>query len=344
MGKEREHGMDVAKGLAILLVIYYHIPLYVSMGCGTVSEYLKWFIESARTFLPFFMPVFFVVSGYFMRKHKPFLTYLWGDVRHLLLIGLVWQGLNVLIQQVCVPGNGAWNWWYRALLSGGQTINIVFSQWFVAAIFWARLVDWCAHQLTDGRLIYKGIVLAIISCVGVLLEPCIPGVSRVYLAQGLVMAIYLYAGQLLWEYRLKWWHLLLIGVVYVAIIVASYFLPISTLEYGMVNSSYTIAHHPLAVLLALTGSALLIGLSEWIGSSKVLEFIGRNSLIFYIPQGGCLVASIYWLQRVLVPDTLPKLCLFMGIVALVSIAVLSIISAIYELVQRVVTNKKTREA
>lgn len=325
MASSRLPYMDVAKGLGIVLVLYYHVPLYVRMSGATTAESLAGFIESAHVFLPFFMPVFFVISGFFMHSSKSFGRALWSDVRHLLLFGLLLQFINTLIQ-IVVYGSGVITWWLSTLFSLNGCCRIIFAQWFVSAIFWARLVDRCCDCLTRGNFLTKGLLLLMVSCLGVVTEPYLQGIKDMYLSQGLVMALYLYAGQLLARLNPKRQWLLLMGVGYVLLLLMCYFSGVSTLEYGMVNASYTISHHPRAILLALTGSALLIALADYIGTCRWLEFVGRNSLVFYIPQGGCLVASCALLQRFFQPDTTPKLVFFMLLVVAGSAAVLSVLS------------------
>jgi len=94
----------------------------------------------------------------------------------------------------------------------------------------------------------------------------------------------------------------------------------------MVNSSFTLAHWPFYMLLALTGSALLIAFSQFINRFAPLEFLGRHSLIFYIPQGGILVVSATLLGCWLHPDTSMHVWIYVIVMWIVSLASLSFLS------------------
>ena len=63
--RERITYLDVARGLAILLVIFYHVPLYIRICHPDAADLLVPHIYAGTYILPFFMPVFFVISGYF---------------------------------------------------------------------------------------------------------------------------------------------------------------------------------------------------------------------------------------------------------------------------------------
>ena len=146
--KERLAYWDVARGLAMLLVILYHVPLYIRICHPEAAELLAPHIELGTYILPFFMPVFFVISGFFTRTDQPYGHFLWGDVKHLLLLGLLLQFVNIMIQVIGLRAPGHL-WWFLRELFSLRCLDILFSQWFISAIFFARQVYYWVDRLAQ---------------------------------------------------------------------------------------------------------------------------------------------------------------------------------------------------
>ena len=333
MGKRITY-WDVARGLAVLLVIFYHVPLYIRMCYPSAAELLMPHVNAGTYILPFFMPVFFVISGYFTNTDKPYLSFLWSDIKHLLLLSLVLSFINVAIQSVGLWDSGAVQWFVRTLFSI-NVLDIVLSNWFVSAIFFSRQiyygVDRLAHLAAKKQnwqywLILFG-MLVVIALGGIVLEPHAPHNGQWFYIQGLVFAVFIACGKVLRTFTIdrKW--LLGTGGMYIALMVVSRIAGFSTLEYGMINSSFTVAHWPFYMLLALSGSALLIGCARLIDHSAALEFVGRHSLFFYIPQGGILLVTATLLGKILQPESVLSVWLFIVVMWLVCLSALSLISA-----------------
>ena len=307
---------DVARGLAMLLVILYHVPLYIRICHPDAADLLVPHIEIGTYILPFFMLVFFVISGFFTDTSKPYRQFLWGDIKHLLLVGLFLQFVNIMIQVIGLRAPGHL-WWFLRELFSLHCLDILFSQWFISAIFFARQVYYWVDrlalrlsqitnhksQITNQLLTF--LLLLFVAVGGILLEPYAPRNTQWFYCQGLVFAIFIAVGRLLQitHHTLNIKHYTLIGSLYIVLMAVSKLTGLSTLEYGMVNNSFTLAHWPFYMLLALTGSALLIALAQLINSCPPLEFIGRHTLIFYIPQGGLLYVLSKRLGLLFQPDS-----------------------------------------
>ena len=323
---------DVARGLAVLLVIFYHVPLYIRICHPSAAELLMPHINAGTYILPFFMPVFFVISGYFTNTKKPYWSFLWSDIKHLLLVGLVLTFINVLIQSIGLMDVGAIRWFGRTLFA--KPLDIIFANWFVSAIFFSRqiyygvdrLAQWVAKKQNWLYWVLLFGVLVVIAIGGIMLEPHAPHNGQWFYCQGLVFAIFIACGKILRSFSIdkKW--LLGTGGMYIVLMIISRLAGISTLEYGMVNSSFTVAHWPFYMVLALSGSALLIGCAQLIDHLKALEFIGRHSLVFYIPQGGILLVTATLLGKIYPPESLLSVWLYIVAMWGVCLCVLSLLS------------------
>lgn len=163
MGSKRLDWIDIAKGIAIILVIVGH----------TVSNPSP----LRHAIFSFHMPVFFILAGYTFRP-KPWRELLSGSVSRLLVpfvvLALAWQvptflmsgapltsatlvaGLETLVfaSGVDVPGLG---------------VAAVGMAWFLAALFTSRLLFNVLVRLFDRRgfgVVWQGVVCAAIAFCG----------------------------------------------------------------------------------------------------------------------------------------------------------------------------------
>ncbi len=331
--RERITYLDVARGLAILLVIFYHVPLYIRICHPDAGDLLLSHIHAGTYILPFFMPVFFVISGYFTKTSMNYWQFLWGDVKHLLLVGLLLTFINVLIQSIGLWNSGAVGWFFHTLLSI-HFLDIIFSNWFVAAIFFARQIyygiDRLSQYLSRGRnglyWCIELILLTFMAIAGILIEPYAPHNSQWFYCQGFVFALFIALGKLMRVYPISKWWMLGGGGIYILLMVVAHMLGWSTLEYGMINTSFTVAHWPFYMLLALSGSALLIGIAQLINHLAPLEFVGRHSLTFYIPQGGVLLVTATLLGKILSLESALSVWLFIVAMWCICLCALSLLS------------------
>ena len=127
--KERLHWIDVAKGLLILLVVYGHLYAWTRKLNPEAADIL---LQSLNFFLSFYMPAFFVITGYCSNFKKPFLDFFFSSFKTILLPGLTFAlfdaviSFDVNIQRL-----------YRIakdfILYGGQ-------YWFLSALFMGRII------------------------------------------------------------------------------------------------------------------------------------------------------------------------------------------------------------
>jgi len=211
---------------------------------------------------------------------------------------------------------------------------LLFLNWFISALFFARQIYYWIDRLAlfashNRRWLYwgiEGVCLILIAMAGILVEPHAPHNAEWYYIQGLVFAVFLAFGKLLRTFPVPPLWLLGAGMVYVLLMIMAQQFGISTWEYGMINTTFTLSHWPFYMLLALTGSALLLGIAAYI-TFPPLEFLGRHSLIFYVPQGGILYGIAVLLGRWFLPDTPARIWLYLLIMWVLVLIILSALGA-----------------
>lgn len=184
MGSKRLDWIDIAKGIAIILVIVGHtVPNPSPLRHAIFS---------------FHMPVFFILAGYTFRP-KPWRELLSGSVTRSLVpyvvLALAWQLPTFLMSGTPLTGG--------ALVSGLETlvfasgvdvpgfgIAAVGMSWFLAALFTSRLLFNALVRLFDEREVgvaVQGVVCAAMAFCGL----CVSRFLGVYLPLDLDLSCYI---------------------------------------------------------------------------------------------------------------------------------------------------------
>lgn len=268
MAKERIHWIDIAKGIAIICVFFGH----------TMSV-----PEAIRDFVYFFhMPAFFFLSGYCFSNRRKIGEFVVNKLKSIVLpiftLGLGGSILVGLMMQFVKHDVVDWKWIFlNPIVQYGEHSLL----WYLAALFVVMLVFYAMTKLfkeNNIALIVSSFVLGFgsycfISFVGITLPWSIDTalVALPFVALGYTLKKSEKANRLN-----KLW-----------ILIASFALCIVS---GIVNSSFfngvemhtnTYGNIFLFYLSAVVGCIMICSASMLIKQNKMLEYFGRNSLIFY---------------------------------------------------------------
>lgn len=170
-GTMRLQYIDIAKGIAILAVIVGHVAIRLaplSYGAQTM-------VAACFTF---HMPLFFLLSGYFLHCSEPFRFR--KEARHLLVPYLAGAALVVVLQVmtalllhdlpsgISIPSLAAE--WLNAAIYGSAAITgrelwpqafRIGGLWFLLALFWAHLLVIASYKTR-----HPGIIVVAAACAG----------------------------------------------------------------------------------------------------------------------------------------------------------------------------------
>ncbi|GAA0640023.1 acyltransferase family protein [Bifidobacterium pullorum] len=286
MQAKRVRYFDIAKGIAILCVVLGHSAL-IARGWvpSRLADWLTSFCFS------FHMPLFFLLSGYFMHPGRAFR---WRRESTELLLtyaitacAVVAGGamFSALLDVELQPEAGlrvAKSWAEAAFYGAGDVSpltlwpveNRIGAVWFLLALFWAHLLlHWCWRFRMPMIPVVACFVIGYVSSRMVWLPWSIQA--------GMCAVLFLYIGQLAREHRvLDWldshrWMWLMSAVLWVADIIWARGLSMAINQYG--------PHPALAVVGSLAGTICIIGLSRLVDThvdalGRVLSLAGRTSL------------------------------------------------------------------
>lgn len=163
MGTKRLDWIDIAKGIAIILVIVGHtVPNPSPLRHAIFS---------------FHMPVFFILAGYTFRP-KPWRELVSGSVSRLLvpyvILALAWQILSFLMSGAPLTGGTLAGGLETLVFASGVDVPglgvaAVGMAWFLAALFTSRLLFNALMRLFDSHevgVVWQGVVCAVIASCG----------------------------------------------------------------------------------------------------------------------------------------------------------------------------------
>lgn len=305
--KERLHYVDVCKGLLILMVIWQHIPEFVSWAgvdssviesCGGGSSWLFW---------GFYMQAFFLTNGFTSNFKKDFRPFLWGSFKALLIpyiaFALIGKGLDALFW-------GETQLWQKTAGLGDQVwFFMEESYWFLTALFMARILYWflCRYIQSDY---YRGIAALGIMLLGFVLNHIYDGVSldaahfnnHLHYRNALCMMIFIWIGEFLKNHKDKLLkYLAPISITYIVCVVGTHIIgKACTPSY---THSTAIQYHqiPLYLFYATTGSIAMLWIARKINTNKVLEYLGKGSLVVYMSHFAYLRLAAKVLPNIISP-------------------------------------------
>ncbi len=282
---KRDKVLDVARGISILLVVIGH--------CQFLPQTIKVLVYS------FHMPMFFFISGmcFSYKKYPKFKDFFKSKAKGLLIpyfaLGIVVLNLT-RIYEFCSNGTSFSEFFNMDYLY--QYIGMVlayrlnrpyyYSFWFISALFTAILLFYLIVKLIDKHPKKNLICVAIIilsSAIGYVILQYIQGfvwsIDVAPVAISFLMLGYLVQNnkEMLKNKILKFDYAIFLLGINVICAFTNYKL------YGITDLfSCHIGNYFLYMLQSISGIWILMIVSSKIESSNILEYCGKNTLIFYM--------------------------------------------------------------
>ncbi len=278
--KKRFDWLDVAKAIGVYLVILGHLVIFN--------------FHTFRFIFAFHMPFFFVAAGYVWKDKDGFGTFIKKSCKHYLV---PYMAISILGIMQCfllpMPGHNmqtlqsstTWTWF----LYGGYPAHSYFSSaWFLIALFWAQLMLYGLVRI--GKRCKKYISVLVWICVvliAVFSKDIFGGIPPLWrlpwkIDSAFMATVFMGIGVLVKKIGIlekgKWyWWLLCVSVCTFATWLFgskwNYYVNICDVDYGKAHCY---------LLAAICGSFMMFGLGKLLYRSKVLQFIGKNTLFIFL--------------------------------------------------------------
>jgi len=278
--KGRISYLDIAKGILILFLMLHHsTPRQVGL-----KDYHMEAIENVDYLVvfygPFFMAAFFLISGYCTNFEKELGAFICSSIKGIVLPAITFTIISSIVGSIIQSSLSP----IISLFSSGFWLYPC-GFWFFAALFEARLVLWffarCRKKYGLSRIVLLCITF-VVGFGGLLLNK--RGDTPIYCSilayqQGMFALPFLSLGYF-YRNELNIRIIKISSAIFIVLLSVLFLMDKPTPTWTFVMSM-KVHHYPLFVLLALTGSSLIVLLSRIIMYNRHLEFVGRNSLIFY---------------------------------------------------------------
>ncbi len=286
--KVRLDYLDIAKGLAILLVVIGHVPEAFDSPLYRVAIYT------------FHMPLFFIVSGAVTSRHSHFEKYNWKNFGEfvkknffaLVVPYLIWA---LIFQQFDIKAFPYILYGTRWSLNEAAS-NTVF--WFLPCLFSSRIIVelllWLSTKFRMHRKLFAAIAAVIMFVLGIVLpvpEMQLPfGLSQAPIAVGFILLGYIFKG-VMDEFHKKG---VFLHAIVLAVSLAAFCVGVFVIEGQELVSMFVCSYgDPIRFFCnAITGTAAVMTLASLIAKipekafgdpvHRFLSWLGRSTMGIYL--------------------------------------------------------------
>lgn len=280
--------LDVAKGILIILLVFAHFESAINR-LPYVSPYFTLVYGWNNIFTCFYMPAFFIISGFCSNFNKPFGKFILSIIKTLFLPLVAFTLINQAAA-AAISGDNYFDHLVQHISNGGGL-------WFLQAMIIAKLILYGLRKvkLNGGGYL---IVCLILMILGVLLSQYGIGKNWCFYQHALIAVFWLAVGQWLKENPFTYERLLKWSLYAYPIVAIASFLKYSSLTASIAISIKTI---PLHIAYSLIGTLFLLKMCSFIKENKLLEYWGKNSLVVYAQHFTPLLLLVKYLWGWLQP-------------------------------------------
>lgn len=295
--KERLHYFDIAKGIIILATVLFHVGGVTADSCNSIFMQMRFSI--ALFISPFFMPMYFMIRGYYYKKELSFVN----EAKS--------SAIRLLFPMVLLF------YWTE--------------MWFCWAMFFAILIH---HQLKRVKNIwFQSAIYFVMPFVGCYMAH--RGYNWHYFGFALMTTPFLFIGE-----KCRWLLEKKISVVVCSLLylcgMLFYFYrfglhyEISSVPF-LTGITYPSSKWiPFYIIMGICGTVLIVAFARFIGRNKYLEYVGRNSLIYFLFHftaiNLCNLCFWKYLQGLQTPDTYAISIAIYIFIFVISVALSTVVS------------------
>lgn len=268
---------------------------------------------------PYYMPAFFVITGFCSNFDKPFSTFLWQNFKTLKIPAMIF---GTFLALVTMMSHHAFS--FQRFLHHVSFCVVESGLWFLDALFIAKLLYWGILKISCNRWVIFLSCLCFFFLGFMMFNNHIPPKDFGNVCHALMLTVFLFVGQ-----QLKVWQMTPFqktiggGMVFFLVVCC-----ITLFGVAVPFITNKISLNWMRILpfffLSISGSVAVIGISHLISENKWLEYIGRNSLVFYMFNTFALNISVKLLVR-FIKMGIPSILVYL-LILIVTCLILAVIT------------------
>ena len=298
--KQRLPWIDVSKGILILFVVLGHIEYYAQEFVGSHSyDFLHHILF---LYLPYYIPAFFIVTGFCSNFDVPFKTFLVKNIKTLLVPSVLIGFLVARWIELFLYGGG---------LSVSNFLSINYMElcmtgghWFLTTLFLSKMVLYLQRKYFDYSPILVFVVYLLMMLLGSLLynNNILPNIW--YFKHVLLLLPFLYLGSWL-RTNPKWvdkrYHIPL-GI---AMLLLAFVMPRFGLPYPYIVGAPGVfwGNFLLCVVMVMFGTLMVFSVSIKIQGCKPFEILGKHSLMIFLLHSAFLIFFLRITEHIGITET-----------------------------------------
>ena len=281
ISKPRIEYIDIAKGILIMCLLFGHERAYGPMD-GVNDRFMYVMTYPCVIYGAFFMQAFFIITGFCSSFKVDFKTFLWKNVKTLLLPSI----LLFMFSE-----------YYKLCIFEHTLSTLPFSKlalwittgapWFIMAMFLGKLLYWPIYRL---RLKWQIVILAVLYLTGLVAHQYSSQPNYLWYQHTLLLTPYMLVGNQLKVHGyldndkfLRYGEILFVVGISVQVLFslwAGYIIPSQD-----ISICITLVNFPIHIVNSISGAALTLWVSKRIAHSGFLSTLGKGTLLIYLWNG-----------------------------------------------------------
>lgn len=265
---KRIHYIDFAKGLLILFVIIGHMKVY-SHIFGVDNDVYN-IHDLNKLWNGFYMQAFFFITGYCSTFKKQWKDYIYNNIKGI-IVPLICVSFIIHFCRLILGSYSIHDW-------EDSFLTISLDYWFLNALFLAKIAYYLIAKLKTNQKIIIALMMYI--CGFCLWKYKIfPNIW--YFKHALMLIPFMTAGEIIRYYKITKKHYIISFCIY---LITNLSLLLMGLESTIIAFDIHLDWDNLiqALIMGTFGSIAIIGSCKLINSSRILEYIGKNTLVIFM--------------------------------------------------------------
>lgn len=266
--------IDVAKGILIWMVILGHISYFIlpysnDPICSNVNPLLSFFCN------PYYLPAFFMVTGYCSHFDKDFVPFLWSNIKALKIPAVTLTAIWLIVRKICSGDTDPISYLHIGLVHSWIESDF----WFLDALFLAKMVYWLINKCVKNKTLQL-LLPFLVFCIGYYLAVYIHIHEVGSFVHAMLLMLFMAIGQYIKKYDITAKVTMVCVGIYLFFSIFNLVLGIKQpiIVGGIHVDNSNIVQY---LFQAVSGSFAVIGLCKIWGQNRFFEYCGRKSLIFY---------------------------------------------------------------